>query len=114
MCVSVCVGVNASSYLPQSTLCLLYLYIHSWFIGNSAVLRNRNVPPVYTYHAVATMSGTVVFSSNTGGGLSVNQGLLRVEGHISFSNNVALHGGGLTLTDRAQVSAKTATPLLYM
>ena len=89
------------------------MYIRSWFIENSAVLGNRNVPPVYTYHAVVTMSGTVVFSSNTGGGVSVNQGLLKVEGHVSFSSNVALHGGGLKLIDRAQVSAKTATPPLY-
>ena len=52
------------------------------------------------------MSGTLVFSSNNGGGLSVNQGILNVEGQVVFRDNIALHGGGLKLIDRAVVRTK--------
>ena len=78
----------------------------SWFLGNSGFSVSRNVPPVYTYHVVVTMSGTLVFSSNNGGGLSVNQGILNVEGQVVFRDNIALHGGGLKLIDRAEVRTK--------
>ena len=84
--------------------------MRSWFLGKSGVLGSRNVPQVYTYHALVTMSGTLLFSSNNGGGLSINQGLLKIAGQVSFRNNVALHGGGLQLTDRAMVSTKVVKP----
>ena len=79
--------------------------ICSWFLGNSGDLGSRNIPQIYTYHAVVTMSGTLVFSSNIGGGLSINQGLLNVAGQVLFSNNIAFNGGGLKLIDRAEVRA---------
>ena len=90
---------------------VLFLCIYfSWFLGNTGLLDSQrqtiNVPPVYTYHVVVTMSGTLVFSSNNGGGLSVNQGILNVEGQVVFRDNIALHGGGLKLIDRAVVRTK--------
>ena len=90
-------------------LIFILKYSFSNFIGNKDKSLRRSA--IMSFRFPISLSGTNVFESNEGGGISLMQSRVDVGGTVLFLNNTAVAGGGLVLEDDSLVikSVNTVT-----
>jgi hypothetical protein len=74
--------------------------IISTFFGNKAEREGA----VMSFRFPISLSGTNVFRRNEGGGISLMQSRVDVDGAVHFIENSAVVGGGMALEDQCLVT----------
>jgi len=75
--------------------------LYSTFLNNTS--DSQDIPALTAYRVMVEVNGYNAFNGNIGGGITLLNSRINVNGHINFYYNTAVVGGGITLSGRCLV-----------